>query len=67
MANYIVTPEEVDHYTKELWDLVGSGVFKLRIVNVYPFTTEGAQAAQREITTPGGKLAGKILIKIADA
>ena len=66
MANYCVTPEEADHYGNELWDLVKRDIFKPRIVSVYPFSTEGAQEAQKELTTPGGKLAGKILIKIAD-
>lgn len=66
MANYIVTPEEADHYAKELWDVIKNGVFKIRISSVYPFTAEGAQEAQKELTTPGGKTAGKILIKFAD-
>ena len=66
MGNYITTPEESEHYTKELWEALTSGLFKVRICNVYPFTTEGAQTAQKEITTPGGKLAGKILIKISE-
>ncbi|KAI0785393.1 NAD-P-binding protein [Irpex lacteus] len=66
MPNYIVTPEESEHYTKELFKLLTDGVFKIRIPSRYPFTTEGARDAQTELTTPGGKLAGKILIKIAD-
>ena len=66
MANYIVTPEEADHYSKELWDALKSGLFKVRIVGVYPFSTEGAREAQKDLTTPGGKIAGKIIIKIAD-
>lgn len=66
MANYITTPEESDHYTKELFDALTSGLFKVRICNVFPFSTEGAQTAQRELTTPGGKLAGKILLKISE-
>jgi NADPH:quinone reductase len=66
MPNYIVTPEEADHYSKELWDLVKRDIFKVRIVDVQPFSTEGAQEAQKELTTPGGKTAGKILIKIAE-
>ena len=66
MTNYITTAEESDHYTKELFDLLERGVFKVRICNVFPFTSEGAQAAQREITTPGGKLAGKVIIKISE-
>ena len=66
MANYVVTPEESEHYSKELFKLLTDGVFKIRIPSRYPFTTEGARAAQTELTTPGGKLSGKILIKIAD-
>ena len=66
MGNYITTPEEADHYATELWELIKTGVFKIRISNVYPFTAEGAQNAQRELTTPGGKTVGKILLKIAD-
>lgn len=66
MPGYIVTPEEADHYGNELWDAVKSGLFKVRIVDVQPFSTEGARTAQKELTTPGGKIAGKILIKIAD-
>ncbi len=64
---YIVTPEEAHHYSQEVSNALKSGLFKIRICSVYPFTAEGVQEAQREITTPGGKLAGKILIKIADA
>lgn len=41
MTNYITTPEEADHYSKELWDTIRSGVFKLRISSVYPFSAEG--------------------------
>ena len=66
MVNYITTAEESDRYTKELWTLVENGVFKIRICSEYPFTAEGAQQAQKELTTPGGKLAGKIIVKISD-
>jgi NADPH:quinone reductase len=66
MPNYIVTPEESEHYSKELFKLLADGIFKIRIPSTYPFTTEGARGAQKELTTPGGKLSGKILIKIAD-
>lgn len=65
MANYIVTPEEAEHYSKELFQLLVDGVFRIRIVSVYPFSTDGVKAAQEELTTPGGKLAGKILLQIA--
>lgn len=66
MQNYITLPEEADHYSKELWQCITNGTFKIRICEVYPFSTEGVREAQKELTTPGGKLAGKILLKIAD-
>ena len=66
MTHYITTGEESDHYTNELWSLLESGVFKVRICSTYPFTAQGAQDAQKELTTPGGKLAGKIIIKISE-
>ena len=66
MANYVAIPEEADHYSKELWYVIKNGTFKIRISGVYPFTSEGAQGAQRELTTPGGKTVGKLLLKIAD-
>lgn len=66
MANYVTTPEESTPYSNELFKLLRDGTFKIRICSVYPFTTEGARAAQEELATPGGKTAGKILIKIAD-
>lgn len=49
-----------------LWDAIKSGLFKIRIAGIYPFTADGAREAQQELTTPGGKLAGKILLKISD-
>ncbi|EKM48739.1 uncharacterized protein PHACADRAFT_266178 [Phanerochaete carnosa HHB-10118-sp] len=66
MTNYITTAEEADYYSKELWDALKSKLFKVRICGVYPFSTEGAREAQKDLTTPGGKLAGKIIIKVAD-
>ncbi|KAI0078847.1 NAD-P-binding protein [Panus rudis PR-1116 ss-1] len=66
MANYIVTPEESQYYTKELFTELSSGRLKVKIHGVYPFTTEGVRQAQTDLTTPGGKVAGKLLYKIAD-
>ena len=62
----MVTQEETEHYLAELWQALRSGLFKSRIERVYPFTTEGVREAQTELTTPGGTLAGKILLKIAE-
>ncbi|GJE89486.1 quinone oxidoreductase [Phanerochaete sordida] len=66
LPNYLVTPEETDYYADQLWGAVTSGLFNVRICGVYPFTTEGAREAQDDLTTPGGKVTGKILMKIAD-
>ena len=64
MLHYVVTSEESEHYSKELFKLVADGVFKIRIHHAYPFTGDGAREAQKELTTPGGNVVGKILIKI---
>ncbi|KAI0692574.1 NAD-P-binding protein [Cytidiella melzeri] len=66
MGNYIVTPEEAHPYFVELVDALRSGLFKIRIEKTFPFTAEGAQAAQTELATPGNKIAGKLLIKIGE-
>lgn len=62
MANYIVTPEEGAHYGKILFELVEKNELKTQIFKEYPFTVEGVQSAQRDLT--GGKTTGKLLIKI---
>lgn len=62
MNNYVVTPEEAAHYGQELFKLVQSGDVKINIHEVYPFTAEGVQQAQRDLTT--GKTIGKLLIKV---
>ncbi|KAK7695089.1 hypothetical protein QCA50_002279 [Cerrena zonata] len=66
MANYIVTPEESQQYSQELFRELASGRLKVKIHDIYPFSTEGVRQAQTDLTTPGGKVAGKLLIKIAD-
>ena len=56
------TPEEAAHYAKEVFDLVEKNALKIQIFKDYPFTTEGVQDAQRDLT--GGKTMGKLLIKV---
>ena len=63
MSNYIATAEEGAHYAKEVFDLVEKNELKIQIFKDYPFTTEGVQNAQRDLT--GGKTSGKLLIKVA--
>jgi len=66
MTNYIVTPEETEAHLKELFRVLSDGTVKVRIVGIYPFTTEGARQSQIDLTTRGGKVAGKLLIKVVD-
>jgi NADPH2:quinone reductase len=63
MANYVFTPEEAAHYGKEVFNLVEKNELKIQIFKEYPFTAEGVQNAQRDLT--GGKTTGKLLIKVA--
>ncbi|KAI0336846.1 NAD-P-binding protein [Cubamyces sp. BRFM 1775] len=63
LANYIYTPEEGRRYSTELFRLIATGDLKIRIHGEYPFTAEGVQQAQKDLT--GGKTVGKLIIKIA--
>lgn len=65
VRNYLYTPEENQHYMDELFDLISSGKLKIWINDEYPFTAEGVQQAERDLTE--GKTVAKLLIKIADA
>ena len=66
MLVYIATPEEAEFYSVQLWDAIKSGLFRIRVEAVFPFSPEGIREAHELLTTPGGKLAGKTLLKIAD-
>ncbi|EIW55614.1 NAD-P-binding protein [Trametes versicolor FP-101664 SS1] len=63
MGNYVYTPEEGRRYSTELFKLIADGDLKVRIHAEYPFTAEGVQQAQKDLT--GGKTVGKLIIKIA--
>ena len=62
-GNYIYTPEEGRRYITELFSLIANGKLKIRIHAEYPFTAEGVQQAQRDLT--GGQTIGKLIIKVA--
>ena len=66
MFNYITTPDEADNYLHEMWQILQSGTYKIRIHRVFPFTAEGVREAQKEINTPGSGVTGKLLIKISE-
>ena len=63
MLNYVFTPEEAAYYGKLVFDLVEKNELKIKIFKDYPFTAEGVQNAQRDLTS--GKTTGKLLIKVA--
>ena len=63
MSNYVFTSEEAAYYGKVVFDLVEKNELKIQIFKDYPFTTEGVQNAQRDLTS--GKTVGKLLIKVA--
>jgi len=64
MSNYVFTAEEAAHYGKLVYDLVAGGDLKVKIYNEYPFTVEGVRQAQSDLTAPGGKTVGKLVIKV---
>ncbi|KIY73393.1 NAD(P)-binding protein [Cylindrobasidium torrendii FP15055 ss-10] len=60
--NYIVTAEERKHYFSELLELLDTNKLKVHIFKDYPFTSEGARQAQKDLA--GGKSTGKLVIKV---
>jgi NADPH:quinone reductase len=60
--NYLVTPAEVYYYGHALFDLIAKGTVKINIYKEHPFTAQGVQDAQRDLTS--GKTTGKVVIKI---
>lgn len=64
LANYLVTLEERNLYSTELWGLVSSGDLRINIHAEYPFTAQGVRQAHIDLTT--GMTVGKLLIKIVD-
>ncbi|KIJ97894.1 hypothetical protein K443DRAFT_104850 [Laccaria amethystina LaAM-08-1] len=63
LSNYVYTPEESAYYSHKLFALVAKGALKIAVFEEYPFTAEGVQKAQRDLT--GGKTTGKLVVKIA--
>ncbi|KAJ8691639.1 NADPH:quinone reductase [Pleurotus ostreatus] len=63
VGNYTYTPSESLHYGNKIFDLISKGVLKLRIYKEYPFTAQGAQQAQRDLT--GGVSTGKLVLDVS--
>ncbi|TFK56882.1 NAD(P)-binding protein [Heliocybe sulcata] len=61
-VNYTTTPEESLYYSNELFKLIADGVLKINVFKEYPYTAEGVQQAQQDLT--GGKSTGKLVIKV---
>ncbi|KAF8313079.1 NAD(P)-binding protein [Clavulina sp. PMI_390] len=59
MFNYIVTPEESEHYSTEYFSLLKQGV-NIQIHKEYPFSADGVRQSQIDITGRG--TTGKLLI-----
>ena len=64
LLHYVETVDELYHYGTELFSLISSGVIKIKVFKEYPFTAQGVQQAQTDLT--GGKTTGKLVIKVSD-
>jgi len=62
LMNYIVTPAESHYYVTELFRLISEGTIKLNIHKVYPFTAEGVQQTQHDITSRN--TTGKMVVNV---
>jgi NADPH:quinone reductase len=62
MMNYLHTPAETYYYGHAFFDLIAKGTIKVNIHKEYPFTAQGVQDAQRDLTN--GKTTGKLVIKV---
>ena len=62
LFNYLVTPEEIEKNTTELFDLISQRAFELTIHDEYKFSAEGVKQAQEDLT--GGKTRGKLIVKV---
>ncbi|KAF8270381.1 NAD(P)-binding protein [Lactarius quietus] len=60
--NYLVTLEEHNSYSAELWRLVSSGALTTNIHAEYSFTAEGTRQAHVDLTA--GTTSGKLLIQV---
>lgn len=64
MNNYTFTPAEALHYGNKIFDLISKGVLKVHVFKEYPFTAQGVQQAQKDLT--GGVSTGKLVINLSE-
>jgi NADPH2:quinone reductase len=60
LFNYIVTPEELETYTKELFELISSGKIKVKIHEEYPLK----DVARAHSDLEARKTTGKLVLKL---
>lgn len=62
VLNYLVTLEENNSYSAELWRMISNGTLRVNIHTEYPFTAEGVRQAHTDLTS--GATTGKLLIRV---
>ncbi|CEH15471.1 nad-binding protein [Ceraceosorus bombacis] len=62
LNNSILTRQELETYSAQLFDLLAKKLVKLRVHKEYPFSAEGVQQTQKDITSRA--TTGKLLIKV---
>lgn len=60
LFNYIATPEELESYSKELFDLIQSGKIVVKIHEEYPLK----DVARAHSDLEGRKTTGKLVLKL---
>lgn len=56
--------DETRTYGPKLFETITNGDIKIVIYNVYPFTVQGVQDAQRDLTS--GQTTGKLIIDVSN-
>lgn len=60
LFNYITTPEEFETYTKELFELIGSGKIEVKVHEQYPLQ----EAARAHSDLEARRTTGKLVLKL---
>lgn len=58
--NYVATPEELETYTKELFELISSGKVKVKVHEEYPLK----DVARAHSDLEGRRTTGKLVLKL---
>lgn len=60
LFNYLVTRDEIEKYSKELFDLIMTGKVEVRVHDTYPLN----EVARAHSDLEGRKTTGKLLLKL---